>query len=65
MSYLRGIYGVSLGQGVLELLQELRIGFANAGGVVYLVAGNQQCHRHAMVGIGAVLTHGTQAVGLL
>ena len=45
------------------MLHELRIGFANAGGVIHFVARNQQCHRHTVVCIGAVLAHGTQTVG--
>ena len=46
-----------------ELLQELRIGFANAGGVIHFIACNQQCHCHAVVMVGAMLAHSTQAVG--
>ena len=46
-----------------ELLQELRIGFADAGGVIHFVASNQQCHRHAVVVVGAVFAHSAQAVG--
>ena len=48
-----------------EVFDEIGVGFADAGGVVHLVACNQQCHCHAMVGVCAVLCHSSQAVGFL
>ena len=47
----------------MEVFDEIGVGFADAGGVVHLVACNQQRHCHAMVGIRAMFTHSTQAVG--
>jgi len=47
----------------MVFFHKLRIGFADAGGVVHFAARNQQCHCHAVVVVGAVFAHGTQAVG--
>ena len=46
------------------MFHKLRIGLADAGGVVHFVASNQQRHCHAVVVVGTVFAHSAQAVGL-
>jgi hypothetical protein len=46
------------------LLQKLRIGFADAIGIVDGIARDEERHCHAMVVAGEVLAHSKQAVGL-